>query len=139
MARDRPEPPAPPVPPPLRESDVVLDVEFDAGLLFLVVRNLGDLPALAVRTRLEPTLHGLGGTRAIASLPLFRRLEFLGPGREIRVFLDRAALYFGRGEPTELEATIRWRTRSGERRTEVVRHDLEIYRDLPYVESEVES
>jgi hypothetical protein len=142
VARDRP-PQSSPLPEAaagsLRDADVILDVEFDAGLLFLVLANLGDLPAHSVRVKLDPPLRGLGGTRAIASLPLFRRLEFLAPRKSIRVFLDRSSLYFAREEPTKVEATIQWRTRSGERRTEVVRHDLEIYRDLPYVESEVDS
>jgi hypothetical protein len=148
VARDRPSRSgrSREVPPPesraraaaARESDVILDVEFDAGLLFLVVRNLGDLPAYAVRIKLDPAIKGLGGSRVIGRLGLFRRLEFLAPQKSIRLLLDRSSLYFARDEPTTVEATIRWRTRSGERRSEVVRHDLEIYRDLPYAESEVD-
>ena len=120
-----------------READVIVDVEFSAGLLFLVVSNLGDAPAHAVRVKFEPPFRGLGGSRRVSALALFRRLEFLAPRGSIRVFLDRAALYFARDEPTRVEASIAWRTDDGRRRSRVVRHDLEIYRDLPYVESEV--
>jgi hypothetical protein len=119
---------------PPREADVILDVEFDRGLLFLVLENLGDLPAHAVRARFQPSLRGLGGDRRIDRLRLFRRLEFLGPRRRIRVFLDRSALFFARGEPTMLAVTLAWRTDEGARRTRRITHDLDVYRDFPYLE-----
>jgi hypothetical protein len=116
------------------EADVILDVELDHGLLFLVLENLGDLPAHTVRVRFEQPLSGLGGERRIDRLQLFRRLEFLGPRRRIRVFLDRSTLFFAREEPTELAVTITWRTDREERRSRTVRHDLDAYRDFPYLE-----
>jgi hypothetical protein len=116
------------------EADVFLDVEFDRGLLFLVLENLGDGPAHAVRVRFEAPLTGLGGEKRIDRLQLFRRLEFLGPGREIRLFLDRASLFFGREEETAFTARIGWRTERGERRSRTIRHDLAAYRDFPYLE-----
>jgi hypothetical protein len=119
---------------PPREADVILDVELDRGLLFLLLQNLGDLPAHAVRVRFDQPLHGLGGDRRIDRLQIFRRLEFLGPRRCIRVFLDRTALFFARDEPTELEVTVTWRTDRGERRRREIRHDLAAYRDFPYLE-----
>ena len=117
-----------------READVILDVELDRGLLFLVIANLGRLPAHNVRVRFDRPLHGLGGERRIDRLQIFRRLEFLGPRRRIRVFLDRTALFFGRNEPAELELTVTWRTDRGERRRREIRHDLAAYRDFPYLE-----
>jgi hypothetical protein len=117
-----------------READVILEVELDRGLIFLVVQNLGDRPAHSVRVRFDQPLHGLGGGRRIDRLQIFRRLEFLGPHRRIRVFLDRTALFFGRDEPTELEVTVTWRTDQGARRRREIRHDLAAYRDFPYLE-----
>jgi hypothetical protein len=117
-----------------READVVLDVELDRGLLFLVLRNLGALPAHNVRVRFDQPLHGLGGERRIDRLQIFRRLDFLGPRRRIRVFLDRTALFFARDEPTELAVTVTWRTDRGERRRREIHHDLAAYRDFPYLE-----
>jgi hypothetical protein len=116
------------------DADVVLDVEFDGGLLFIVLENLGDLPAHTVRVRFEGPLNGLGGERRIDRLQLFRRLEFLGPRRRIRVFLDRSALFFAREEATELAARVTWRTDGGARRSRTIRHDLGAYRDFPYLE-----
>ncbi len=120
--------------PPPRDADVILDVEFDHGLLFLVLRNLGESPAHSVRVRFEEPLRGLGGERRIDRLAVFRRLEFLGPRRRIRVFLDRAALFFAREEPRALAVRVTWRTDEGARRSRTIRHDLDAYRDFPYLE-----
>ena len=44
------------------------------------------------------------------------------------------ALFFAREEPTEIEARVAWRTDDGSRRSRIVRHDLDAYRDFPYLE-----
>lgn len=138
MAAARHGAPAPGPPPAApRESDVLLDVELVDGLLFLALVNVGELPAHRVRVRFGAPVRGLGGERRVDRLALFRRLEFLGPGRELRTLLDRAALFFARDEPTRLEAVVSWRTDGGEPRTREIRHDLEVFRDLAHVEQEV--
>ena len=119
-----------------READVVLDVEFVRGLLFLVLENLGDGPAHTVRVRFDAPLTGLGGERRIDRLQLFRRLEFLGPGRSIHVLLDRSALFFAREQETAFEARVTWRSDEGRRRSRTVRHDLAAYSDFPYISLE---
>ena len=117
-----------------READVVLDVEFDHGLLFLALHNLGDAPAHSVRVRFEQPLRGLGGEKRIDRLGVFRRLEFLGPRRRLRVFLDRSALFFARDEPNKISVRVTWRTDEGARRARRITHDLDAYRDFPYLE-----
>jgi hypothetical protein len=119
------------------DAGVILDVVFDRGLLFLVVENLTDRPAHAVRIKFDKPFSGVGGTKQMQRLALFRKLEFLAPYKAIEVFLDRSASYFARDEPTQLTAAISWRTPEGARRSATVHHDLEIYRDLGFIEREV--
>jgi hypothetical protein len=119
---------------PRRDADVILDVEFEDGLLFLVLENAGLKPAHSVRVRFEQPLHGLGGEKRIDRLRLFQRLEFLGPRRRIRVFLDRSALFFAREDPTQLAVRVTWRDDAGARRSRTIQHDLDAYRDFPYLE-----
>jgi hypothetical protein len=119
------------------DPEVILDVVFERGLLFLVVANIGGRPAHRVRIRFEQPFTGVGGTKKMQRLSLFRRLEFLAPGRSIEAFLDRSASYFARDEPTQLTAALSWRTPEGERRTSTIHHDLEIYRDLGFIDREV--
>ena len=119
------------------DGEVILDLVFDRGLLFLVLENLGDRPAHAVRVKFDRPFSGVGGAKRIDRLALFRKLEFLAPYKSIEVFLDRSASYFASDEPTQLTAAISWRTAEGARRRTTVHHDLEIYRDLGYIEREV--
>jgi hypothetical protein len=121
----------------VRDADVILDVVFEDGLLFLVVANIGNRPAHRVRVRFEHPFTGLGGARKMHSLGIFRKLEFLAPRKEIRVFLDRSASYFARDEPTAFVVDVSWRTADGRRRAQQIRHDLDVYRDLAYVSKEV--
>ena len=119
------------------DAEVILDIVLDRGLLFLVVANIGDRPAHSVRIKFDKPFGGVGGTKKMQRLALFRRLEFLAPRKSISVFLDRSASYFAREEPTQLTAAVSWRTSAGERRSTTINHDLEIYRDLGFIEREV--
>ena len=119
------------------DGEVILDLVFDRGALLLVLENLGRRPAHTVRVKFDRPLSGVGGTKRIDRLALFRKLEFLAPEKSIEVFLDRSAAYFARGEPTQVTAEISWRTPEGARRRTTVHHDFEIYRDLGYIEREV--
>ncbi len=113
--------------------DVFLDFEFEEGLLYVVVGNATSRPAEAVEIRFQQSFHGLGGGVDFSKLRLFRRIEFLAPGRRIRALLDTSAAYFARKEPTKLTATIRFRDAEGKRHERTVTHDLAIYRELAYV------
>lgn len=116
---------------------MIVDFAFEDGLLFVDVVNLGDLPAHRVRVRFDPPFSGLGGARRSSSLSLFRRLEFLAPQKRIRAFVDRSDAYFARNEPTRIEVAVSWQTDERRRRARELRHDLEVYRDLAYVQKEV--
>jgi hypothetical protein len=116
-----------------RRPEVVLDVVFEDGLLFLAVANVGDAPALGVSCRFRRKLRGLGGTQDVSKLPLFRSIAYLGPGREIRTLLDSSASYFARGEPTLVSVTTTYADTTGRPYRTAVEHDLAIYRDLAYV------
>jgi hypothetical protein len=116
--------------------DVILDVVFERGLLFLSVRNIGDRPAVGVSVRFDRPLVGVEGTKEISALPLFRRLAFLAPGREIAAFLDSSASYFARRQPARFTAEISYRDREGRRYEAAIKHDLSVYRELGYVRRE---
>ena len=112
--------------------DVILDVEFDRGLLFLVVANVGERPAVAVQVRFERPFRGLGGTVDMAALRLFKKIEFLPAGKKIRTLLDSSAAYFSRREPAKLAATVLWRDEGRGKHERRVVHDVAIYRDVAY-------
>ena len=114
------------------DPDVILDVLFEDGLLFLSVRNIGSRPVHHVSVTFDQPITGLGGDREISALPLFKNIEFLAPGRDIRTVLDTSASYFSRGQPERFKVVISYQEAKGRRRRAVIQHDLGIYRDIGY-------
>jgi len=114
------------------DDGVVVDVVFDAGVLYLELANLSDRPALNVACQFDPALIDLQG-RDVSKLPLFSRVEFLGPGRRIRTVLDSSSGYFARETATRVTVAVEYERPDGPRETRKVTHDLEIFRELTYL------
>ena len=112
--------------------EVIVDFIFNNGLLFVSVENIGDRPALNVKVRFDEKFSGASGTN-VPAMPLFQALEFLAPRKSIRTLLDASAEYFRRGEPTRITARIAFEDTNRHKYNCVLRHNLEIYRDLAYI------
>jgi hypothetical protein len=83
----------------------------------------------------DGSFTGFGGSKEVSTLPLFRNLEFLGPGREIVTLLDTSASYFARKQPTRISARVSYLDAEDRKYEATIDHDLEIYRDLSWVSS----
>lgn len=116
------------------QSLVIVDFVFDRGLLFIAIRNIGQEPAYAVRVAFSAPLRGLEGTKDVSAQALFHRLEFLPPGKQIVTFFDTSASFFRSDQSTQVTITVTCRTARGARRTATIHHDLEIYRDIGFVD-----
>ena len=114
----------------------MIDFLFEDGLFFISVRNIGRKPAYKVSTRFDRPLYGIGGAREISALPLFKCIETLPPGREIKAFLDTSASYFSRNGPTLISAEVCYQDAHGGTLSSTIRHNLEIYKDIGYIHSE---
>lgn len=113
-------------------SNLIVDFVFEDGLLFVSLENIGDRPAEDVTVQFEPPVRRAEGGD-LGEMALFRRLAFLAPRKRIVAFVDSATAYFGRGEPSAVAVSIRWKDQDGETRSARIRHDLEVYRDLPHL------
>ena len=122
-----------------RQPEVIVDFIFEDGLFFIAVKNIGAAPARDVSVAFDKKFTGLEGTREISALPLFKKIPFLAPQKEITAFLDHSASYFRRRQPTNIRATILFKDNSGTRHTTVVKHDLRIYKDIGYVRRHTEA
>src|SRR5438309_1853114 len=113
--------------------DIIVDLLFEDGMLFVAVQNIGSQPAQQVHVTFDPPFRGLGGTASIPELPLSRNIEFLAPSRSIRTLLDSSAAYFARQEPEQITATASYSDRSGHKFSCTILHDLAIYRDIALI------
>ncbi len=118
-----------------RRPEVIVEFLFDRGVFYIAVNNIGDRAAYKISVNFNKKILGLGGDKDISALPLFRNIEFLGPQREIKTIIDTSHSYFQRKQPGKVSAQITYHD-SEKRKYEVtINHDLEIYRDLPYLTS----
>ncbi|MCC7179317.1 MAG: hypothetical protein IT177_13125 [Acidobacteria bacterium] len=122
--------PRPATAPAAVRPDVIVDFSVERGVLFVSLRNIGAASAYKVVTRFDQPFRGLGGTRDVPALALFRALPFMPPGKQFTHLVDPLAVYLQRGEPTRLTATITYTDRDGHGYSETVPHDLEVYREL---------
>ena len=113
------------------DDGVIVDVVLEDGILYVELANLADRPALGVTCSFDPPLVDVQG-RDVSELRLFRKVEFLGPGRRVRTLLDSVPGYFGRRAPTRVVVTVSFQRPGQARRTTTVAHDLELYRELVY-------
>lgn len=116
-----------------RQPEVILDFIFEDGLFFIAIKNIGTGPAHDVSVAFDKKFTGIDGTREISALPLFKKIPFFAPQKEIKIFLDHSAAYFRRRQPTNIRATIRFKDSSGAALTATMKHDLRIYQDFGYV------
>jgi hypothetical protein len=115
--------------------EVIVEFLFDRGLLSVSVRNIGRRAALSVAVSFDRTFTGLGGAKDVSSLPLFRHIAFLGPDREIATLLDTSESYFRRKQPTQISAQVSYLDAERRKYRTAIEHNLEIYRELSWVES----
>jgi len=141
MAKRKPQRPQSDSPTPTPATDgapgrpeVIVEFLFERGLLYVAISNIGNRPAISVSVKFDKKFEGLGGTKDISALALFRNIEFLGPQREIVSLLDSSSSYFKRKQPTKISALITYQDLEKRRYEISIKHDLEIYRELVFVE-----
>ncbi len=113
--------------------DVYLDFVFEDGLFYIVINNNSDAPVFNVRVKFGKKITGLNGKKEITSLNLFKNIEFLAPHKEIKTFLDTSESYFRRQQPTKITAEIAYKDVRNKDHQVVIKHDLEIYRDIGFI------
>ncbi len=117
--------PAPGIP----YSDVIFDVEIDRGALHFVLANIGSMPAHAVRVKLDRPVRDLADQQ-VDHNPLYTRLEFLGPGRRVRLLVDVLSEYERRRQPMKFGVALQWTDDTGHTRKRTLVHDLTAWTQL---------
>jgi hypothetical protein len=113
--------------------EVILDFSIEEGMLTVSLKNIGRASAYVIKTEFDKPFYGLNGEKCISRMRLFRRLDFMAPGKEFCQFVDILANYAKRKEPMRIKATVSYRDRDGNRYVETMPHDLRIYLELGQV------
>lgn len=112
---------------------VTLDLLYERGLLYFVIKNYSLLAATDVKFVFDRKITGVDGQVEITGLNIFKNLRYLAPQKEIKIFIDVAAAFFARKGPNEIGVKISWLDENGEKRSNSIQHNFRIYEDLGYI------
>ena len=112
--------------------EVIVDFDSVRGLLFIVLKNIGERSAYRVTTSFDELLLGLEGQKRISEMQLFKRVEFMPPGKEFRQLVDPVTVLVRQQRLGKVGVTISYADGQGQSFSERIVHDLCIYGDLGY-------
>ena len=115
-----------------KKAVVIVDFEIDAENVFLVIRNLGAVPALKLRIKPLSTILGLEGKKDITKLSIFKEISYLAPLKEIKIFVDSYESFFTHLKDASVHFRISYKNEKGRSFKIKIHHDLRIYADLIY-------
>lgn len=113
-----------------KNPDVIVDFEYDDGLLFIIIENIGDEPAYETLIKFNKRIFGIQKTRNISSLKIFQSLKFLPAGKKIKILVDLFQSYVVSKQPMEINMVISFRNKSKQTFKNSIQHDLSIYKDF---------
>ena len=109
--------------------EVIVDFEYENGLLFIVIENIGPDSAYDVSEKFDKSISSLQKSK-ISSLKIFKSLRFLPPRKKIRIFVDSYQSYIYNKQPLLIKVDIQFKNKMGKRFKNSILHDLSIYKDL---------
>lgn len=115
------------------KPDVIVDFIFEEGLFYITVKNIGNKSACNITTKFSHHFNGVGGDKEISQLLMFKKIEFMPPGKEIKTFLDTSQSYFQREEPTNISTVIYFTDSTGKRFSNKINHNLDIYKEVGWI------
>jgi hypothetical protein len=111
--------------------EVIVDFEYDnRGLLFVIIQNIEFSSAYQALIKFDSEIMGFRGDKKLTDMRIFRSLEFLPPGKRIRIFVDTLVSYLNRKQPLILNIIISSSNKNKRKFQEVIKHDLSIYKEI---------
>jgi hypothetical protein len=115
-----------------KKAVVIVDFEIDADSVFLVIKNLGAVPALNLKIRPSAPILGLEGKKDIGTLSIFKKISYLAPLKEIKIFVDSYESFFRHLKEPSIRFKISYKSEKKKSFKMKIDHDLRIYADLIY-------
>jgi hypothetical protein len=115
-----------------KKAVVIVDFEIDAEAVFLIIKNLGALPALNLKIKPSSAILGLEGKKDISKLTIFKKISYLAPLKEIKIFVDSYESFFTHLKDPSMFFKISYKNAKRKSFKMKIHHDLRIYTDLIY-------
>jgi hypothetical protein len=109
--------------------EVIIDFECERDSLFIVIANVGSSSAHRISIVCDKEIRDFRG-KQIMRLGIFRKLEFLPPAKKVRTFVTTFSAYLKDRQPLQLKFSVTYHDRHGRKQTDVIRHNLGIFREI---------
>ena len=114
--------------------NVIVDFEYQNGLLFVSVENIGNDSAFGIVVKFSKEILGMQKTVNVSGLAIFNSLKFLPPGKKIRVFIDVFYSYIANRQPLKITVMVSFSNKAKQKFQNTIPHDLSIYRNFPEIQ-----
>jgi hypothetical protein len=112
-----------------RSPEVVVDFECENDLLFIFVANVGTSSAHQILIEFDKEITDFKDA-PLSKMDAFHRLEFLSPGRKIKVFVDKFSSYIQRRQPMRIKFLVSYSDTENQKRCDAIRHNLAIFKGI---------
>lgn len=99
-----------------RRPYITVDIEFEQSRGWLVISNIGRLPATDVKIKIEPELVAVQ-ERKLSETLLSKPIAYFPPGKTLRSFVDVGRDILAKDSPHEFTATVSY-TWPGQKETQ---------------------
>jgi hypothetical protein len=111
---------------------IVVDFEIDAEYVFIIIKNLGLTPAFNLKIKPSAPIIGLEGKKDIGTLSVFKKISYLAPLKEMKIFVDSYESFFFNLKNPLVSFHISYKNEKEKTIRKEIVHDLKIYTDLIY-------
>ena len=112
-----------------RLPEVIVDFECEGDSLFVIIANVGLSSAYRISIRCDKEIRDFRGEQ-LSSMEIFRRLEFMPPGKRIRIFVSSFAAYMKARQPLRPIFTVTYFDREQRKQIDSIRHNLAVYKGI---------
>lgn len=113
----------------LQLPEVIVDFECEEDSLFIIIANVGFSSAHRISIRCDKGIRDFRG-KQMTELEIFRKLEFMPPGKRIRLFVNNFAAYLKEKQPLRPIFTVTYFDREQKKQTDVIRHNLTMFKGI---------
>ncbi len=109
--------------------EVIIDFECEEDSLYMVIANVGLSSAHRISVQCDKEIRDFRG-KPMAEMRILRRLEFMPPGKKIRLFVNIFSTYVKTRQPMQMEFSITYSDRQRRQQTDVIRHNLAVFKGI---------
>lgn len=110
---------------------IIVDMEYDDGVINFSLRNIGKTPARNIRAKIEPDIN-LMNKKTLNNTLFAKPISLMPPGKEIKTFVGMHYELLKEDQPKVFEILVEYEWKKKKAKESYI-IDLSVYQNLTYV------